>query len=108
MDDDGLVYGERASADRASAAAHERGATGLVERYSSLIERTPRIEVVPADRRVIDRSVRLRADFSLRSMDALHVGTALVHRCDTFVTNDKRLHRIDRPRMLDLDDVALA
>ena len=38
-------------------------------------------------------------------MDALHLATALVHDCDTFVTNDRRLARVDRVRVLVLDDL---
>ena len=41
------------------------------------------------------RSVNLRADFGLRSMDALHPATALVRDCETFVTNGQRLARVD-------------
>ena len=55
------------------------GRQDLVERYLDLIRRTPRISLVPVDRSVILRSVHLRADFGLRSMDALHLATALVH-----------------------------
>ena len=81
------------------------GRQDLVERYLELLSRTPRIHLVPADRRVILRSVHLRADFGLRSMDALHLATALVHDCETFVTNDRRLARVDRLRVLTLHDL---
>ena len=78
------------------------GRQDLVERYLELFSRTPRIHLAPVDRRVILRSVHLRADFGLRSMDALHLATALVHDCETFVTNDRRLARVDRLRVLTL------
>ncbi|MYD71363.1 MAG: type II toxin-antitoxin system VapC family toxin [Acidobacteria bacterium] len=67
------------------------GRAELVEAYLELMQRTPRVTLVPVDRRVILRAVHLRADFGLRSMDALHVATALVHGCETFLTNDERL-----------------
>ena len=35
-------------------------------------------------------------------MDALHLATALVHGRETFVTNDQRLARVDRIRVLTL------
>ena len=78
------------------------GRQDLVERYLELFRSTPRIHLAPVDRRVILRSVQLRADFGLRSMDAPHLATALVHDCETFVTNDQRLARVDRPRILTL------
>ena len=78
------------------------GRQDLVERYLELFRSTPRIHPAPVDRRVILRSAHLRADFGLRSMDALHLATALVHECETFVTNDQRLARVDRLRVLTL------
>ena len=78
------------------------GRQDLVERYLELFRSTPRIHLAPVDRQVILCSVQLRADFGLRSMDALHLATALVHDCETFVTNDQRLARVDRPRILTL------
>ena len=81
------------------------GRQDLVERCLELFSRTPRIHLVPVDRRVILRSVHLRADFGLRSMDALHLATALVHDCETFITNDRRLARVDRLRVLTLHDL---
>ena len=81
------------------------GRQDLVERYLDLIRRTPRISLVPVDRSVILRSVHLRADFGLRSMDALHLATALVHGCNTFITNDRRLARVDLLRVLTLQDL---
>lgn len=79
------------------------GGRRLVEGYLELMQRTPRINLVPVDRRVILRAVHLRADFGLRSMDALHVATALVHGCDTFLTNDRRLGVGDSIRVLTLE-----
>ena len=74
----------------------------MVESYLELFRSTPRFHLAPVDRRVILRSFHLRADFGLRSMDALHLATALVHDCETFVTNDQRLARVDRLRVLTL------
>ena len=81
------------------------GRQDLIERCLELFSRTPSIHLAPVDRRVILRSVHLRADFGLRSMDALHLATALVHDCETFVTNDRRLARVDRLRVLTLHDL---
>ena len=83
----------------------KEGRRDLVERYLDLFRGTSRIHLVPVDRSAILRSVHLRADFGLRSMDALHLATALVHDCETFVTNDRRLARVDRIRVLVLDDL---
>lgn len=82
------------------------GRHGLVADYLELIQRTPRITLAPVDRRVILRAVQLRADRSLGSMDALHLATALVHDCETFLTNDRRLDAGGQIRVLTLRELA--
>lgn len=82
------------------------GRRRLVASYLDLMQRTPRVTLVPVDRRVIERAVQLRADLRLRSMDALHLATALVHGCETFLTNDERLAAPDEIRLVTLKELA--
>ena len=82
------------------------GRRKLAASYMELLQRTPRITLAPVDRRVILRAVQLRADVGLRSMDALHLATALVHDCETFLTNDKRLSSTDQIRVLTLRELS--
>ena len=82
------------------------GQRRLVASYLDLMQRTPRFTLVQVDRRVVERAVQLRADLRLRSMDALHLATALVHSCDTFLTNDERLAAPDDIRLVTLKDLA--
>jgi len=81
------------------------GRSDLVERYFDLMQRTPTIVLAPVDRPVVLQAVRLRANFGLRSMDALHLATAQVHGCHTFLTNDVRLASVEKPRVLTLRDL---
>jgi predicted nucleic acid-binding protein len=41
----------------------------------------------------------------MRLPDALQIAAALVHRCEAFVTNDRRLGRVEELRVLVLDDL---
>lgn len=82
------------------------GQDRLAARYLELMNRAPRITLAPVDRRVIERAVQLRADLRLRSMDALHLATALVHGCETFLTNDERLRAPDDIRVVTLKELA--
>lgn len=75
-----------------------------MERYFDLMQRTPSIILAPVTRPVVLQAVRLRADFGLRSMDALHLATARVHDRDTFLTNDVRLASVESPCVLTLQD----
>ena len=83
-----------------------QGQRRLVASYLELMQRTTRFTLVQVDRRVIERAVQLRADLRLRSMDALHLATALVHGCETFLTNDERLAAPDDIRLVTLKDLA--
>ncbi len=78
----------------------------LVASYLELLQRTPRITLAPVDRGVMERAVHLRANRRLRSMDALHLATALVHGCATFLTNDERLGAPDEIRLVTLRELA--
>lgn len=84
------------------------GRSRLVAGYLELLQQTPRITLAPVDRQVILRAVHLRADFGLRAMDALHVATAVVHGCETFLTNDQRLNAGKQIRVLTLREWAAA
>lgn len=44
---------------------------------------------------VFDQPAQFRADFSsLKTPDALHLATAINHKCDEFWTNDNRLDKV--------------
>jgi hypothetical protein len=50
---------------------------------------------------VAERAAELRARYNLRTPDALQVATALVRRCEAFLTNDARLKRVTRDSRAD-------
>jgi predicted nucleic acid-binding protein len=51
---------------------------------------------------VYSQAARLRARFSIRTPDALHLACAQYHECDSFWTNDKRLDKAARGLALDV------
>jgi predicted nucleic acid-binding protein len=54
-----------------------------------------KVEVLRVDREVFRQAARLRADFAgLKTPDAIHLATALQHRCNEFWTNDGRLNHV--------------
>lgn len=50
-------------------------------------------EVVPLSREVIDRATVIRAQYGLKTPDAIHLAAAVTSGCPIFLTND---HRLDR------------
>jgi predicted nucleic acid-binding protein len=51
----------------------------------------PAIGYAPLSRPVFDLATDLRARYRLKTADAMHLAAAIVHGCDEFWTNDRRL-----------------
>lgn len=60
----------------------------LRDRYLAMFDRLERISL---DAAAFIRAAELRADFGLKTPDALHLAAAQLSGCDEFWTNDKRL-----------------
>jgi uncharacterized protein len=54
--------------------------------------RSANVETVGLTAAVCDRTALIRATMRFKLGDALHLGAAVVHGCDRFVTHDRRLH----------------
>lgn len=80
------------------------GNPALVADYEELF-RQPGIRLLPVTRPILREAARLRADVSgLRTPDALHAATALLHGCAMFLTNDKAFRRVPGLSLTVLDD----
>ena len=62
--------------------------------YQNAIQNSQVLEVVPINRTILIESARLRSTTNLRLPDAIHVATAILSGCETFLTNDKRLEAL--------------
>ena len=51
------------------------------------------IEIVGLSRKVMEQAARIRSQHNIKTPDAIHLGAAIVSKCDTFLTNDHRLER---------------
>jgi predicted nucleic acid-binding protein len=83
------------------------GDSALVTTYSEMFESTRGLSMMPVDAAVAKRSAELRASYGLKTPDALHVATALISRCNAFLTNDLALKRISEIRVLVLDELEI-
>ena len=77
----------------------------LVSRYRQLLLDSERFSTLPITVEISEVAAELRARYNLRTPDALQVATALVRRCEAFLTNDARLKRVAEIRVLTLDDL---
>ena len=51
------------------------------------------IEIVELSRRVLERAAHIRSQYNIKTPDAIHLGSAIISKCDIFLTNDRRLER---------------
>lgn len=76
----------------------------LVLRYRDVFQRFPGLTMHYADAAVMEQMADLRVRYGLPTPDAIHIGTALVHGANAFVTNDSGLKRITAPKVLVLSE----
>ena len=81
------------------------GDTALVGRYDRFFG-LPGVRLVPVSRPVLREAARHRAATrKLKTPDAIHLATALQHRCVQFVTNDLAFRAATGVPVVVLDDV---
>jgi len=66
-------------------------------------------ELLPITKTILREAARLRAELpALKTPDAIHAATAMLHGCVLFVTNDRDLARVSSLPLAILDDVVAA
>jgi len=84
------------------------GRTEVAQHYESLLVNFPNLNLADVTREVARRAAQLRANFGLHPADALQTATALVNNASAFITNDKRLARLNGLlKVILLDDYTL-
>jgi len=63
--------------------------------YLETIRSSEALSVIPVNRQILIEAARLRAKSeTLHLPDAIHLATASVHHCNSFLTNDKHLRAL--------------
>ncbi len=62
--------------------------------FRALLIGSAEFHLMPITTAVLERAVQLRAEFGLRTPDAIHAATALEVGCVQFVTNDVQFRRV--------------
>jgi predicted nucleic acid-binding protein len=75
--------------------------------FKQILMASRNFSMLPIDAVVADMAASLRAKYSLRTPDALQVGTAIVNRCEALLTNDNGLKRVSELSILVLDELEL-
>lgn len=82
------------------------GNNELSNSYCRLLTETIGLKVVATDTEIAQNAALLRAKYSLKTIDAIHLATAIVAGCDAFLTNDHIFRRVSELRILVLDDLS--
>ena len=81
------------------------GAHAIAEAYETILLESPYLELHDVDRLVARRAADLRGRYRLKTPDAVQVAVALQAGCDAFLTNDRRLRRVQDLTILVLSDL---
>lgn len=79
--------------------------TLLLAAYRTTLRGSRETRLVPIDAAVLERAAALRAVSAIKTPDAIHAATALVHASTLFVTNDPGYRRVPALPLAVLDDL---
>ncbi|MCX6044050.1 MAG: PIN domain-containing protein [Chloroflexi bacterium] len=78
----------------------------VAQQYEGLLAYFPNLTLADTTRDIVRQAAQLRAQYNLRSVDALQIATGLAHNATAFVTNDRQWKRLaSRLDILILDDL---
>ena len=76
----------------------------LLERFERLLIQTPDLTILPLTVEIAREAARIRAEFSVKTPDAIQLATACACGSEYFLTNDKGLTAFSALRIVVLDD----
>ncbi|MBI1867414.1 MAG: type II toxin-antitoxin system VapC family toxin [Methylocystis sp.] len=83
--------------------AYKRKNEQLLELYRSFFADDELIALAPVTASILDLSAQIGADYALKTIDAIHVASAIGLGCDALLTNDKGLRA---PKQLAVNQLA--
>lgn len=76
----------------------------LAAEYEAILTRSSAISLLPLQPRQLRLAAHLRASTAMKTPDAIHLASALVAGCTTFLTNDRRIPPVPGLRIVVLED----
>ena len=76
-----------------------------VNKYYALLSTFPHLEWVAPTLEIADMGARYRAEFNLRTPDAIQAATAISGEATGFISNDSGFRRVTRLDVMVLDDL---
>lgn len=76
-----------------------------VNKFYSLLSTFPHLEWVTPTLQIADTAAQLRAEYNLRTPDAIQAATAIAHHATGFISNDGAFRRVTGLEVIVLDDL---
>lgn len=83
----------------------QQGDPKLADAYKMVLDSGDNLIMVAVDPAMAVLAAELRAKHGLRTPDAIQIAASLNAGCEAFLTNDKRLSRVQDLRVVVLDDL---
>jgi len=74
----------------------------LANEYEKILTKSPHLEILQVDVETVKIAARIRANFQLKTPDAIQIATAIQNKANVFLTNDKDLMRITELEVITL------
>ncbi|MEW8997240.1 MAG: type II toxin-antitoxin system VapC family toxin [Thermoanaerobacter sp.] len=103
----GQAYGVTSSivyAEILSKPMQERNQT-LVDMYRVFLSTFPNLYIKDVDKNVSIIAAELRANYGLKTPDAIYLATGVVEKADFFITNDLKLKNVKEINVITLDEM---
>jgi predicted nucleic acid-binding protein len=86
-------------------AAYRAGSRPQIQRYFGLLNTLPNLNWVVPDLNVADIAARMRADYRLKTPDAIQAASAVYAEVPAFITNDPVFKRVSELDCMVLEDL---
>lgn len=82
----------------------QAGRDDLVEAYRSVLVDSGALMLCPVDDDIAEKAASLRAQFGIKTPDAIQLATAIENNASLFVTNDRGIPELDGLKLVVLAD----
>jgi len=77
----------------------------LVEKYETLLRETPNLTIAPFNLKLAKQTAEVRAQYGLKTPDAIQWATATRYGVKFFLTNDRGFQRFSDPKVLVIEEL---
>lgn len=81
------------------------GNQDLVEQYRTYFTRSSQVTLLPINLDIANEAIALRTQYTLKTPDAIQLGTAIAHSATYIITNDRQWKQLTHQNVLLVDEI---